>query len=153
MKHFAATSALILLLIALPVEAQTRAKKGSVEQLAKALSRAYEAKALGRLDAGLPYAGKIKIIIEHSLADDDDKGRFARKSCKTLAQGERWLRSREFEGAPSRGSRELLRCKKGVCRYDFGAGINHKVLFLQKFTFGYRNGLAYIKTIYLPDGD
>ena len=40
MKRFAATSALILLLIALPVEAQTRAKKGSVEQLAKALSRA-----------------------------------------------------------------------------------------------------------------
>jgi hypothetical protein len=153
MKRFAATLALILWLIALPVEAQTRAKKGSVEQLAKALSRAYGAKALGRLDAGRPYVGKVKIIIEHSLADDDDKDRFARKSFKTLAQGEKWLRSREFEGTPSRGSRELLHCKKGVCHYDFGAGINHKVLFLQKFTFGYRNGLAYIKTIYLLDGD
>jgi hypothetical protein len=153
MKRFVATSALLFLLIALPVEAQTRTRKGSVEQLAKALSRAYEAKALGRLDAGRPYAGKVRIIIEHSLADEDDKGRFERKSFKSLAQGEKWLRSREFEGRPSRDSRELLHCKKGVCRYDFGASLNHKVLFLQKFTFGYRNGLAFIKTIYLLDGD
>ena len=154
MKHLAARVALILFVISLSVQAEPLSKKQTIEELVKALSEAYTAKALGRLDAERPYVGKVKIVIEHSLAEDNAKNRFEIKEVKSLANGEQWLRSREgAEGAPFRQIMPLLGCKRGVCNYNFDGGILHNQLYLEKITYGYSNGRPYIKTIYLLDGD
>lgn len=125
----------------------------SVEQLMEALDKAYTDKALGRLDAKRPYMGRVRVVIEHSLAGDDDPHQFERRQFRTLAQAERWLRSREREGFPRRQTMPLLECKGGTCEYDFNGGILHNQLYLQKVSYGFRRGRPYIKTIYLLDGD
>ncbi|MDT5063547.1 MAG: hypothetical protein QOH63_4006 [Acidobacteriota bacterium] len=126
----------------------------TIDQLVKTLAEAYTSKSLGSLDAEHPYLGKLKIVIEHSLADDTAKNRFEIKEFKTLGKGEQWLRSRERgDSAPSRETRPLLGCKKGVCAYDFNGGILHNQLYLRKIAYGYRSGRPYIKTIFLLDGD
>lgn len=128
--------------------------ESAIEQLSKALGEAYEAKALGRLDADHPYLGRLRIVIEHSLADDNDKNRFVVKSFKSLEQAERWLKSLEREdGAPFRETRPLIACKRGLCAYNFDGGILHNHLYLKRISYSYRNGRPYIKTIYLLDGD
>ncbi len=151
MKHLATTVALILVIVCLPVHAQSPSQKQTIEQLVKALAEAYTSKLSGRLDAERPYFGKVKIVIEHSLVEGKD--RFEIKKFKTLEQGERWLRSRERDDLPRRETRPLLQCKKGLCTYDFEGGILHNHLYLRKISYGYRNGRPYIKTIYLLDGD
>jgi hypothetical protein len=126
----------------------------TIEALVKALAEAYTAKAIGRLDGERPFSGKVRIVIEHSLADDNAKDRFEIKQFTTLEQAEQWLRSRERdEGLPARESRPLVQCKRGVCAYNFDGGILHNHLYLRKISYGYRNGQPYIKTIYLLDGD
>ncbi len=125
----------------------------TIEQLVNSLAEAFTAKELGRLDAGRPYFGKVRIVIEHSLADDDDKDRFEIKEFRTFAQGEQWLKSREFDEFPARATRPVQRCRKGLCTYDLNGGINHKHLYLQKIAYGLRRGRPYIKTIFLLDGD
>ncbi|HVG20968.1 MAG TPA: cystatin domain-containing protein [Blastocatellia bacterium] len=120
----------------------------TVEELAKALADAYESKSLGKLDASRPYVGRVKIDISHSLEDKIEARRFT-----TLAATERWLRSREIEGGlPARGVRPLLECVKGDCTYNYDDGILHNHLYLQGFSYGYRNGRPYIKLISLRDG-
>jgi hypothetical protein len=126
----------------------------TIEGTVKALAEAYTAKALGRLDNLSPFLGTVRIIIEHSLADDNARDRFETKQFATLERAEQWLRSREHdEGLPARESRPLVQCKGGVCTYDFDGGILHNHLYLQKISYGYRKGRPYIKTIYLLDGD
>lgn len=126
----------------------------TIAQLENALAVAYMAKELGKLDAKHPLFGGVKIVIEHSLAGDTDKDRFEIKTFKTLAKAEQWLSSREREdGTPFRESRDLLRCRKGVCAYNLDGGISHNHLYLKKMYYGYRNGRPLIKTMYLLDGD
>lgn len=130
------------------------ASNSTIEQMVKALAEAYEAKALGRLDAERPIFGRVKIIIENSLADDNAKDRFVIKEFRTLEEVEKWLRSREIgEGLPSRQLKPLLQCRNGLCTYNFDGGILHNQLYLEKISYGYRRGRPYIKTIYLLDGD
>lgn len=123
----------------------------TIEQLVNALAEAYTARALGRLDAERPYYGGVGIVIENSLGED--AGRFVIKRFKTLAQADKWLKSREGEALPARETRPLVRCKSGLCTYDFSAGILHNHLYLQKISYGLRRGRPYIKTIFLLDGD
>jgi hypothetical protein len=152
-KTLVSALALVLFALCLPVRAVSPCKKQPVEDLAKAIAAAYEGKTLGSLDAQKPYVGKVRIVIEHSLGEDDDKDRFVIKSFTSLAKFERWLKSREHEEMPARESRPLTRCRKGVCTYNFDGGILHNHLYLKKITYGLRGGCSYIKTIYLLDGD
>jgi hypothetical protein len=152
-KTLVSALALVLFALCLPVRAVSPCKKKSVEDLAKAISEAYEGKTMGSLDAQKPYVGKVKIVIEHSLADDNSKDRFVIKWFMSLAKVERWLKSREHEAMPARESRPLTRCRKGVCTYNFDGGILHNHLYLKKISYGLRGGCPYIKTIYLLDGD
>jgi len=145
--------ALILFSLSLTVRAQSPCKKQSIQDLAKAISEAYEGKTLGTLDAEKPYVGRVRIVIEHSLAEDNAKDRFVSRSFTSLAKAERWLKSREHEEMPARESRPLTRCRKGVCTYNFDSGILHNHLYLKKITYGLRGGCPHIKTIYLLDGD
>lgn len=126
----------------------------SVEQLVKALAEAYASKSLGSLDAEHPLSGRVKISIENSLGEETDKGRFVTREFKTFGGAEQWLKSRERgEDGPARENMPLRGCRKGVCTYDFSAGILHNHLYLQKVAYGYLAGRPYIKTIFLLDGD
>lgn len=144
----------LCLIFSLPVQAQTRGAKKSIERLVKKLEVAYLNSSLGSLDAIRPIFRSVKIVIEHSLAGDTDKDRFEIKVFKTLAEGEQWLKRREREdGTPFRNLKPLSGCGKGRCSYDFFYGILHNQLYLKKVAYGYRNGRPYIRTIYLLDGD
>ena len=144
---------LVLSSLSLPVRAQSPCKKQPIQDLAKAIAEAYEGKTLGTLDAQKPYAGRVRIVIEHSLAEDTAKDRFVIKWFTSLARAEAWLKSREHEEMPSRQLKPLARCSKGICTYNFDGGILHNQLYLKKITYGMRAGCPYLKTIYLLDGD
>jgi hypothetical protein len=135
------------------IHAQPTCKHGTIEQLVKVVGEAYEGKTLGALDAGRPYRDRVRIVIEHSLAGDNDKGRFVIKRFTSLARAEAWLKSREHEAMPARSTMPLTKCAKGVCAYNFDGGILHNNLYLKKITYGSSRGCPYIKTIYLLDGD
>jgi hypothetical protein len=145
--------ALILFALSLPVRAQSPCKQQPVADLAKQIAEAYEGKTLSSLDAQKPYLGRVRIIIENSLGEPDDKGRFVIKSFTSFKKTEAWLKSREHDGMPARESRPLKRCAKGVCTFNFDGGILHNHLYLKKISYGTRSGCPYIKTIYLLDGD
>jgi hypothetical protein len=145
--------ALMLFGLSLPVCAQSGCKKQPVAALAKQLAAAYEGKSLGGLDGQKPYLGRVRIVIENSLGEPDDKGRFVIKSFTSLARAEAWLKSRERADGPGRESRPLQRCATGVCTFNFDGGILHNHLYLKKISYGIRAGCPYIKTIYLLDGD
>jgi hypothetical protein len=147
-------SGLILLLFSssLPVRAGSPCKKQSIDDLAKSIATAYEGRRLATLDGQKPYV-RVRIVIEHSLAEDNAKDRFVIKWFPSLAQAESWLKSREHEEMPGRAAKPLKLCAKGVCSYDFDGGIVHNTLYLKKISYGFRGGCPYIKTIYLLDGD
>lgn len=129
----------------------------TIEQLVESVAVAYTTKSLGSLDASHPYAGKVRIVIEHSIMDvgedADARSGIVAKSFKTFAQAEKWLTGREHDELPLREARPLVSCKRSVCDYDFDGGILHNHLYLQKISYGLRRGRPYIKTIYLLDGD
>jgi len=152
-KTLVSAVALGLLSLCLPVRAVSPCKKQPIEAFAKSIAEAYQGKTLSTLDAQRPYVGKVRIVIEHSLADDDSKDRFVIKWFTSLANAERWLKNREHDELPGRESRPLTRCRKGVCTYNFDGGILHNHLYLKKLTYGLRGGCPYIKTIYLLNGD
>jgi hypothetical protein len=143
----------ILFSLTLPVQAQTPCKKQPVEDLVKAVAEAFETKTMRSLDAQRPYVGRVRIVIEHSLAEDNAKDRFVIRAFTSLARAERWLKSREHEEMPGRDTRPSVGCAKGVCTYNFDGGIVHNTLYLKKITYGTRGGCPYLKTIYLLDGD
>jgi hypothetical protein len=127
--------------------ARPSSKTETIEQLAKALSVAFTANELGRLDAGQPNLGTVRIIVEHSISGELDARNF-----KSFGKAEQWFNSRERADGPARNSGPLLRCRKGVCTYE-QVGMLHNNLYLQKVTYGYRKGRPYIKVMYVIDGD
>ena len=108
---------------------------------------------MATLDADRPYLGSIRIVIEHSLADDNDPQRFVVRRFTSFARAEKWFKSKEIEGLPGRNAMPLVKCAKGVCTYNFNGGILHNNLYLKKMTYGMRGGCPYLKSIYLLDGD
>lgn len=151
MKRLAVAIALVAFVFALPVHGKSPCKGRTIEQLVGEMVEGYEARNLRKLDAKHPYAGKVKIIIQHSLLDGADE--FESRRFSSFRQAERWLKSREMDGMPNRAAMALVRCEKGVCTFNFDGGIVHRVLYLKKITYGYRNGCPYIKSVLLLDGD
>jgi hypothetical protein len=119
----------------------------TIEQLAKAVAEAWSEGKLGSLDARRPYVGSVRIRIEHGIADTVEN-----RSFKTLAQAERWFKSRERTDGPGRNIGPLKQCGKGVCTFE-QTGMLHNNLYLQKITYGMRKGQPYIKAIHIIDGD
>jgi hypothetical protein len=143
----------IVLGLSLPAHAQSPCKKQPIEDLVKAVAEGFETKTMRSLDPRRPYVGRVKIVIEHSLAEDNAKDRFVIRAFTSLARAEGWLKSREHDEMPGRDTKPLARCAKGVCTYNFDGGIVHNTLYLKKITYGSRGGCPYLKTIYLLDGD
>ena len=159
MKHIKQPSviiALILLIIPLSAQAQSRSKNlETIEKLEDALSTALALDRLGTLDAKHSNPGKVRVVIEHSGADiaADPNSIYERKVFKTFGELGRWLKSRETEGGfPLRVTMPLVGCQRGLCTYNFDGGILHHRLYLQKISYGYRNWRPYIKTIFLLAG-
>jgi hypothetical protein len=150
MKQLTITIALLALGLLGPQGVAGAGKKQTIEELVKKVAEAYLAKDLGRLDDERPYQRTVRIVVEHSLSEDE----YDVRQVKTLKQGERWLKRREDEdGTPFREVRRLLHCKRGVCRYDLDGGISHNHLYFKKILYGYQNGTVFVKTIHLLDGD
>ncbi len=149
------SSALVLFVFSLSsmAAAQTVCKQQPVETLAKSVAEAYNQKTLATLDHHKPYRGSIRVVIEHSLADDDAPDRFVVRRFASLARFERWLKSREHEEMPARSIMPFKSCARGVCSFDFDGGILHNNLYLKKITYGASKGCPYLRTIYLLDGD
>lgn len=137
--------------------AQIPAKASPIRKLLDQLEIAFSNRELATLDAQRPYVGRVRIVIEHSLIDPTEPGAFETGSFRSLATAQRWLQKRESpnEGNPTPfpSLRPLEKCRKGLCTYDFNGGIDHNHLYLQKVSYGIRAGKAYLKTIYLYDGD
>jgi hypothetical protein len=147
------TTALLVLLTVISATASSKCKKQPVADFAKTLAQSFEGKTMAQLDATRSYSGTFRIVIEHSLADDDSPDLFVVRRFRSLAAFEKWLKSREIEGLPGRNSMPLVGCARGVCKFQSDVGILHNNLYLKRVTYGIRNGCPYIKTIYLLDGD
>jgi len=144
--------ALILFIIPLSAQAQSRSKKVTIEKLEDAFSTDFGIDLLGELDAKHSNPGRIKVVIENSGADIA-VAMYERKVFKTFGQFGRWLKSQESkDGLPFRVVMPLVGCKRGICTYNFDGGIDHNHLYLQKISYGYRNRRPYIKTIFLLNG-
>ena len=153
MEIIQTTASAFLAMIVIAGGAAAQCKKQPIDALAKAIAEGFEAKTLSSLDSQKPYSGRIRIVIEHSLAGDNDKDRFVVRSFLSLAKAEAWLKSREHDEMPGRQSMPFQECSKGVCTFNFDGGIVHNTLYLKKIAYGIRNGCPYLKSIYLLDGD
>jgi hypothetical protein len=153
MKIIQAAPSAFLAIIVIAGSVTAQCKKQPIDALAKGVAEGFEAKTLRDLDAQKPYAGRFRLVIEHSLADDNAKDRFVVRSFVSLAKAEAWLKSREHDEMPGRQSMPFQKCSKGVCTFNFDGGILHNNLYLKKIAYGIRNGCPYLKTIYLLDGD
>ena len=124
-----------------------------METLAKSVAEGYEQRKLRTLDTQKPLRGTFRIVIEHSLAEDDAPDRFVVRRFASLAKFEDWLKRREHEKLPARSVRPLKSCAKGVCTFDLDGGILHNNLYLKNMTYGVSHGCPYLKTLYFLDGD
>lgn len=145
--------ALFVFGLSLPAAAQTGCKQQPIETLAKAVAEGYNQKTLASLDAQKPLRGTVRVVIEHSLAEDKAPDRFVVKRFASLARFEAWLKGREHEELPARSVMPFKSCAKGVCTFDFEGGILHNNLYLKKIAYGTSQGCPFLKTIYLLDGD
>lgn len=150
-------SLLLMTALVSPTAFAAPAPDHSIEDVAGQLADAFSARDLGRLDAERVMPGRVTIRIENSLGEGTDPGRFVTRSFRSFKAAENWLRKREHgpnpDDGPARSVKPLKRCRKGLCTYDFDGGILHNNLYLQKVSYGISRGKAYIKTIYLLDGD
>ena len=127
--------------------AGSTSQEQSIEQLAGTVAEAWGEGKLGDLDERRPYVGAVRIRIEHGITGEVESRRF-----RTLAQAERWFKSRERADGPGRNIGTLRQCRRGVCAFEQD-GMLHNNLYLQKITYGIRRGRPYVKAIHLVDGD
>lgn len=119
-----------------------------IQELANAVATAWSEGKLGSLDAGRPYVGSVRVVVEVSVGEPP---MVWRRTFRTLAQVDRWFKSRERGEGPGRNIGQLQQCSKGVCTFE-QEGMLHNNLYLQQITYGMRKGRPYIKAIYIVDG-
>jgi hypothetical protein len=120
----------------------------TIQELAKAVATAWGEGNLGSLDAGRPYVGSVKVVVEGTVGEPP---MIWRKTFRTLAQVDRWFKGRERADGPGRNIGQLQQCSKGVCTFE-QEGMLHNNLYLKKITYGMRRGKPYIKAIHIEDG-
>jgi hypothetical protein len=123
-------------------------QKQTVQEFVNDVAKAWGEGNLGSLDAGRPYVGTVRVIVEAQAGEPPN---VERKSFRTLAQIDRWFKRNERADGPGRNVGPLEKCSRGVCTFEV-VGMNHNNLFLQKITYGMRKGKPYVKAIYIADG-
>lgn len=132
--------------------ALAQSQKELVDQLQKSVAETYQARTMATLDEKKLIQGPVLVRIVHSLMEA--KGSVVRRSFKTFAQFDAWLKKREREeGSPFRQVSELVKCAKGHCEYNYDNGILHNQLYLHDIYYRFRNGKPYVVRIDLLDGD
>lgn len=121
----------------------------TIQELANVVANAWGEGTLGTLDAGRPYVGSVRVIVEGSIGEPP---LVERKTFRTLAQIDRWFKRRERADGPGRNIGQLQQCSKGVCAFE-QEGMLHNNLYLKKITYGMKKGKPYIKAIYIEDGN
>ena len=121
----------------------------TIQELVNAVAKAWSEGNLGSLDAGRPYVGSVKVIVEGTVGEPPV---IQRKTFKKLAQVDQWFKSRETADGPGRNIGTFQQCSKGVCTFE-QEGMLHNNLYLQKITYGMSKGKPYIKAIYIEDGN
>lgn len=124
------------------------AQTQSIQEFANAVATAWGEGRLGSLDARRPYVGSVRVVVEGTVGEPP---MVWRKSFRTLAQVDRWFKSRERGDGPGRNIGQLRQCSKGVCTFE-QEGMLHNNLYLKRITYGMRKGRPYIKAIYIEDG-
>ncbi|MEO6391318.1 MAG: hypothetical protein ABIP75_05655 [Pyrinomonadaceae bacterium] len=152
MKRVLTALALLVFASSTVASAHPPAKKWSAAALADGVATAFAGGDWSALDTARAYAGKIRVVIENSLSDDNDPDRFVTRSFSSFAAFETWLKSREHDGMPARNVSTMTGCAKGTCSFEKD-GLLHNHIYLRKVTYGMRGGSAYVKTIYILDGD
>jgi len=148
MKTIYAFVLFVLVLAPTAAKAADHCTNEAIEPLVSRLAQAWATRKLGSLDKEKPYRGSVQVVVDHSTAD-----KFEVKEKPNFEAMEQWLRSQEHKGVPARETRPLLWCAKGLCVFDFSAGIAHNHRYLRKVTYGHHNGCVYIKSVFLLDGD
>jgi hypothetical protein len=129
--------------------ARSLSQPQTIEQLAKAVAKAWSKGTLGSLDAQRPYVGSVRVVLEQSLGESP---LVERKTFRTLAQADRWFKKGERADGPGRNTGTLKQCVKGDCTFE-QEGMLHNNLYLQKITYGMTKGKPYIKAIHIISGD
>lgn len=150
MKKCLTATALALFAMSSLAMAHPPGKKWSATELATAVSENFGD--LSKLDVDRPLVGKVRIVIENSLSEASDPGRFVIRSFSTFTKAEAWLKKDEHDGMPGRNAEAVKKCSKGTCTFEQN-GMLHNNIYLTKITYGIRGGSAYVKTIYIVDGD
>lgn len=122
----------------------------NIQRFTKDFMTAYQNRNLFQLDSKYSVGEKIKVIIEHSILEEENLEHGSFKSFKNL---ESWFDEREEDGLPNRNTRTLLDCELGKCEFDFDGGILHNNLYLHKIEYEESEACYNIKTIYFLDGD
>jgi hypothetical protein len=120
----------------------------TIQELANSVATAWGEGNLSSLDAGRPYVGSVRVVVEGTVGEPP---MIWRKTFRTLAQVDRWFKSRERADGPGRNPGQLQQCSKGVCAFE-QEGMLHNNLYLKKITYGMKKGKPYIKAIYIEDG-
>lgn len=110
------------------------------------------AKNLASLDGRVRLLrGGLRVRIEHSISPVRD---FEYRRFRSFKAAESWLNKREREdGTPFRVAQDFVGCRRGRCRFYTDGGILHNHLYLQRISYGYRNGRLFITELYFYDGD
>lgn len=138
---------LIIAVILLAVSVAANAQADSPRRLADKVAAAY-LNGLGELDGKRLINGRLIVVVEDSLSEKTETHYF-----RSFRAMERWLKKgQRADGTPFRKTRDVLRCSRARCTFNFDGGILHNHLYLQTITFGYDNGRRYIKEIRLLDG-
>jgi len=152
MKKFVTAAALVLFVWSSLANARPPTKKWTVNELAAAVSEAFTSGDTSKLDADRALVGKVRIVIENTLGEPTDPDHFAIRTFTTFARLEKWLKSREHDGGPGRNAGAVKKCAKGICTFE-PTGMLHNNLYLIKISYGIRGGSAYVKSIYIEDGN
>lgn len=153
MKRFLIFITLFFLGASVIAAQETRAQRKRLAQTAKIVAVAYQTRDLGRLDRLGLLRGTVKIVIEHSIPQEDS-GQFVVRRFPSFYRVERWLANRHPQpGLPFRAVQSFAGCRRGSCAFDQDGGILHNQLYLKKIVYGFQKGRPFIKELYFYDGD
>jgi len=138
-----------------PALGQTDAPPKNARELQQKFAQAYKNKNLGSLDGKNLMNGSVRLIVEHSIAENKNGDALIEgRTFNNFAAIDKWLKRREGEdGTPFRQIMPLLSCGKARCAYNFDGGILHNQLYLHDIWYGFKNGRPYVTKIKLLDGD
>lgn len=117
---------------------------------AKEFSSSFQNSYLPELDNNFCVGGTVKITIEHSIQEGEEK-----TIVRSFAELNKWLNKRKtYDGFPSPGIWPLVGCHSNLCEFG-GNDANqlHNHLFLKSIGYRLKKNGSVITDIVFEDGD